>query len=188
MTVIVLSGYARAGKDTVADILVQDHGYKKVAYADRLRECTYALNPIVAFKHDGPTFLQSVIDVYGWEGYKKSEYSDEIRRLIQRLGTEVGRNLISENVWVNATLASIEGQENVVISDGRFDNEVQPVRYRGGVSWGVTRDGVVALNNHSSENGVSESLIDYTLENNGTIEDLRQNVANMLQLSQRGSD
>lgn len=38
MTVIGLSGKARSGKDTIADYLVTQHGYTKVAFADTLKQ------------------------------------------------------------------------------------------------------------------------------------------------------
>ena len=41
--IIGLSGYAQSGKDTVANILVQHYGYKRVAFADKIRECLFAL-------------------------------------------------------------------------------------------------------------------------------------------------
>jgi dephospho-CoA kinase len=47
MTVIGLTGYAQTGKDTVGEILVRDHGFKRVAFADAVRECVYALNPLI---------------------------------------------------------------------------------------------------------------------------------------------
>jgi hypothetical protein len=48
--IIGLSGYARSGKDTVAELLVLNYGFKRMAFADGIRESLIALNPIL---HDG---------------------------------------------------------------------------------------------------------------------------------------
>jgi hypothetical protein len=46
MELVAFSGYARSGKDTAADALLP-LGFQRVAFADKLRECLYALNPTV---------------------------------------------------------------------------------------------------------------------------------------------
>jgi dephospho-CoA kinase len=81
--IIGLSGYARSGKDTVAELLVLNYGFKRMAFADGIREALSALNPIL---HDGMR-LNEVVKEYGWELAKSK---DEVRRLLQVLGTEVG--------------------------------------------------------------------------------------------------
>jgi len=98
MEIIALSGFARSGKDEVAKILVEDCGFMRVAFADKLREVLYALDPICGHSYydKSPDLItvQDVIDKYGWNGYKETEYGQEIRRLLQRLGTEAGRQTL----------------------------------------------------------------------------------------------
>ncbi len=89
--IIGLSGYARSGKDTVAELLVLNYGFKRVAFADGIRDALIALNPIL---HDGHR-LNEVVQMYGWDVAKAK---DEVRRLLQVMGTEVGRKLIHEDV------------------------------------------------------------------------------------------
>ena len=45
--IIGLTGYARSGKDTVAQILVDKFGFTRVAFADPIRDFCYQVNPIV---------------------------------------------------------------------------------------------------------------------------------------------
>jgi hypothetical protein len=100
MEIIGLSGFARAGKDETAKVLVEEFGFTQVAFADKLRDFLYALNPPVApskEKKGEMVLLQEVIDVYGWQGYKETEYGTEVRRQLQRLGTEAGRSL--DRLW-----------------------------------------------------------------------------------------
>ena len=63
--IIGISGYARSGKDSVANILVQDFGFERRAFADKLREALYALNPIIAYDWDlaRPIYLGEVISM-----------------------------------------------------------------------------------------------------------------------------
>jgi hypothetical protein len=144
MFILGLSGYARSGKDTFADLLVAEFEFQKTAYADRLREALYTLNPIVVangehhgpvpYGYGGPVYrsLQSVIDEYGWEGYKTSPFSLDVRRLIQVMGTEVGRGIAGEDVWVAATFRNLDLSKNTVITDVRFPNEAQAIKDNGG--------------------------------------------------------
>ena len=49
--IIGLTGYARSGKDTVAKILVDNYGYKRIAFADKIRELLVEINPILENGH-----------------------------------------------------------------------------------------------------------------------------------------
>lgn len=160
MEIIALSGYARSGKDEVARVLVQDHGFVQVAFADKLREVLYALNPIVqqqrvttmSLESDYQNiYVQDVIDSYGWDHYKGSPWGPEIRRLLQRLGTEAGRQTLWDTIWIDAALADLDENDKVVISDARFINEFEAVTERGGKVWRIHRPGVGPANEHASE-------------------------------------
>lgn len=180
--IVGLSGFARAGKDEVANILVRDYGYQRVAFADKLREFIFAVNPVVP-REDGMAwmYLQGVINQYGWDGYKDTPYGAEIRRLLQRLGTEGGRRVLWDSIWIDAALTGLDESARVVVTDARFYNEFDAIRARGGDIWRVERPGVGPLNEHASEN----EAIDYpnfklTLFNDGTLEDLIARVASIV--------
>jgi len=182
--IIGLSGYARSGKDEAAKILVEEFGFTRVAFADKLREVLYALDPIVAPSKERyfvgskvVVTLQEVIDVYGWDKYKESEYGPEIRRLLQRLGTEAGRQALWDTIWIDATLTGFDADAKVVVSDARFFNEFDAIRERGGEIWRIEREGVGPTNNHPSET----EAVDYPyfatyIHNDGTLEDYRKSV------------
>lgn len=178
--IIVLSGFARTGKDTAAAVLVESFGFKQIAFADKLREAVYALNPLIRQSWTSnivgelvsyDTHLQDVIDAYGWNGYKESVYSDEVRRLLQRGGTEMGRQTLGKNIWVDALLNDINPEDDIVIPDGRFFNEFDAVIGAGGYVWRIDRAGVGPLNDHASEmEAINYPNFSLRLNNNGTKE------------------
>lgn len=184
MTIIGLSGFARTGKDEVAKILVEEHGFTRVAFADKLRDFLYALNPFVLGEYEGMghmhtalTPLQSVIDEYGWGGYKETMFGPEIRRLLQRLGTEAGRQTLWDSIWIDSAFANLDS-DKIVVTDARFYNELDAIRERGGKIWRVERPGVGPLNEHASENeATSYPNFAATIMNNGTLEDLKVKVS-----------
>lgn len=127
--VIALTGYAGVGKDTVADILVRDHGYTKLSFADKVKELLLAINPwIIVPEFGGPARLQALINTMGWNKAKRGY--PEIRRLLQELGTET-RNIVDDEAWIFPILeriTDVDASEKIVISDLRFENELKALR------------------------------------------------------------
>lgn len=167
--IIGLSGYARSGKDTVASFLLEQ-GYQRRAFADLLRNAVYELDPLL----DGGARVRNIVDLLGWEA-AKVQYP-EVRRLLQRMGTEAGRNLLGENVWVDATLAKMAPDTRYVITDVRFPNEADAIRARGGMIWRVNRPNFGPLNSHASEVSMDGYRCDFYINNNGDLEELRRQV------------
>jgi hypothetical protein len=163
---IGLSGYAGAGKDEVAKILAP-RGWRRASFADPLRAALYALNPRI---HGTP--LRFLVDVLGWDSVKRDH--PEARELLQRMGTEVGRNLFGQDFWVEQALAAIEREDGTqyVFTDCRFPNEAEAVRARGGRVWRIERPGVVAVNAHPSETSLDDYRFDAVIANDGTLEAL----------------
>jgi hypothetical protein len=132
-----------------------------VAFADPVREMVLALNPIFG-PHDYR--VADVVSVIGWDAAKR--YSGEIRGLLQRMGTEAGRRVLGENVWVDAAgyrICSIfDDGGKVVLTDTRFPNEYEFVRDMGGVVVQVVRTGCEGLN-HESEKHYGEFAPDYEI-------------------------
>jgi hypothetical protein len=188
MEIIALSGYARSGKDEAAKVLVEQFGFKQVAFADKLRQFLYALNPMIDkyYTEDwpngdqpNPVMLQGVIDHYGWDGYKETKYGREIRRLLQRLGTEGGRKTLWDSIWIDAAFTGLPDDAKIVVSDARFFNEFDAVRERGGYIWRIERPGVGPVSDHPSETEATNyDKFSLYLDNNGTLEDWHELVAN----------
>jgi hypothetical protein len=174
VTVIGIAGWARSGKDTVANYLVENEGYTKISFSTPMKEAMYRLNPRITINEIVNQPLRIGVDVYGWEGLK--ERSPDIRGLLQRFGTEVGRNMFSENFWVDYALNSVVDGTKVVIADVRYPNEADAIKALGGKVYRVDRDGVGPANEHASENALEGYEFDGTIHNQGNLEGLYYNV------------
>ncbi|MFE4681579.1 hypothetical protein ACFRNJ_12175 [Streptomyces sp. NPDC056721] len=178
---IGLHGHAGVGKDTVAKIL-EKYGYTPVAFADRLREALYVLNPLVEEGYGGTEYrIQYLVDTYGWDSVKRN--SPEVRRLLQVLGTEVGREMIGQNVWVDSLFKNLEEDKKYVFTDVRFVNEHQAVDSRLGLLIKIERPGTEPANDHKSEQGLPDLWFDATIVNDGTLKDLNTKVREILRLA-----
>jgi hypothetical protein len=175
---IGLTGVARAGKDSVGRILVEERSFVRVSFADKLRAVALGADPYVRIDYvdQGGTpilfheRLSKVVEVDGWERAK--EHAD-VRRLLQRLGTEGVRQNLGMDTWVDAAMADLEDGGKYVFTDVRFVNEAVAIHAAGGSVWRVERDGYGPVNAHASDAGLPESLIDLTIYNNWTLDDLR---------------
>lgn len=178
---IGLSGWARAGKDTCAQHLVEKYGFERHGFADALRESLYALNPWIRLTQEearavfgaragGPALirLRELVDRVGWEAAKSCA---EVRESLQHLGKEGGRDVIGEDVWVRALLRRYAGGR-WVISDVRFPNEANAIADLGGSILRVHRLGFGPLNDHASETSLDDYRFDAHVNNVGTLEDL----------------
>jgi len=165
--IIGLTGYAQSGKDTFASILVEKYGYSRIAFADKIRDFLYGINPMVACSPTG--YLQDLVNLVGWD---KAKQEPQVRRLLQDLGISA-RDLISEDIWVNAALSSVSKDQRVVVTDVRFENEAAMIKSMGGQLWRVKRSGVGPVNDHVSESEMDGYKVDQIFVNNGTLEELQ---------------
>jgi hypothetical protein len=175
--IIGLSGYARSGKDTIANILVEE-GFKRVAFSDALQKCMIAFNPIIDWDlvNNVPIRYVDLVEELGYD--KCKELYPEFRRSLQFMATEVGRNTFDENIWLNFVTDRINAEPNQdwVITDCRFRNEIKAVEDAGGFIWRVMRYGYNGANNHISEHELDNYNFDEIIFNNGSIDDLKEKV------------
>lgn len=177
MVNIGFMGYARSGKDTAGDHLVQTYGYERVSFADPVRESLFALDPIVGdAPSDAGLRLATVVAMHGWEEAK--DCYPEVRTLLQRHGTDAMRGVMGDDVWVNLAARKVvearRAGKNVVVTDCRFPNEVKMLREWGFRLVWVDRPGVEPVNGHASEVGVYPHDADVVLPNNSSVDVLRE--------------
>ena len=176
---IGLTGYAGSGKDTVRDALAR-HGYIGMAFADPIRQMLRKLfdQAGVAYGYmDSRELKESIIPQLGVS----------YRHLAQTLGTEWGR-AVAPDLWLRIADGFIkdtnsagelwsDGVPLFAISDVRFANEAQWVRDRGGVVWRINRPQAAAVREHSSEEEVGRIQVDAEIDNSGSLDELKLNVA-----------
>ena len=181
---IGLSGWATAGKDSVADVLTRLYGYERVSFADNLKAFVREVDPVVH-----PTVLGDEYPIDGIEGLRASHLvtsrgdteakkNREYRRLLQAVGTKA-REFFGEDVWVNAAFRTLEDGQ-YVISDCRFKNEAKAIQDRGGLVLRVMRPGVEAVNDHISEHDLDDWAFDGYVMNDGSLLDLEGEVQRVL--------
>ena len=162
---IGIAGRARAGKDTAKELIIDImrdkrgevyHGYE---FARPIKEACR----VIFGWNDEHLYgsLKESID---------SLYNVSPRYAMQTLGTEWGRDTINKSIWANRAKRELENANgNLIISDVRFENEVNFIHDNGGViieviSVGQTQHEVIeGSNSHESEGGVSHLLTENDL-------------------------
>jgi hypothetical protein len=174
--VIGIAGRAGAGKNLAASMIP---GAVSVGLADPLYAGISAMFGV----------SESVLRARSLKERPLPPFGVTVRRLLQTLGTEWGRDSIATDIWIrllDQRIADLEsrGVQVVAVSDVRFANEAEYVRRRGGVVWLVRRPGTEAPADHSSEAcGIDADVV---IDNAGTAEDLRGQVtAAFLRATQR---
>lgn len=185
---IGLCGYAGAGKDTAAQVLIEEFYFQRVAFADPMKAALLALDPYIpGLPGEGFVRLATFCESRDWAEVK--EYP-EVRRLMQMIGTEVGRNLFDPEIWVKLAARKITSTlsvGNTVVTDVRFPNEARLIKEHGGVLVRVSRKGFSAVNEHLSDRASENWNYDHHIENNSTVDDLHQKMKDLfaqIQLSE----
>lgn len=175
--ILGLVGYGKAGKDEVADVLT-DGGFVKIGMSDALHECLLILDPIIGLaprlaELSGQPQLIRYAEFCNSMGYTFAKGSPEVRELLQRMGTEVGRNRLFEDIWVNEMLKKAADHPKVVVTGIRYVNEASACTHL----WHISRIGHNAVNDHSSEelahaHNPMNLPYNYRIYNDGTLAQL----------------
>jgi hypothetical protein len=167
---IIGLGYkARAGKDTIADYLVKNHRFKKIAFADALKRGCMEIFGLTHEQCYGD--LKEVVDDF-WKATP--------RYILQKVGTECLRNGYDPDIWIKSVQKAVTNGERWVISDVRFINEARAVSMWGGSVVRVDRSVAGAtggVERHASEVELdSYNDWDVIIKNNGTFQELYDRV------------
>ena len=206
MRLVGLAGYAGVGKDTVARILAEEHGFRPFSFSDTLypevstafgvdigwlqdRAVKDSPRPEMAFaasKEEKFADLAAhvVMGAKPGDTISLKRYVEEFRlprtpRLVLQLwGTEYRRAqdpaywVKKAEEFVNRAWAPPLPFPSLVNTSVRFPNEVAFIRRCGGEVWNVVRH-IERPNDHIAEKGLEESMIDRTILNTGTLDELR---------------
>lgn len=176
-------GPSGSGKDTAADYLVKNSGFKKMSFADPLKRMVKEC------------FLLTDEQCYG----KDKETVDERwgcspREMFQVLGTEFGQYMLPELLpslkekmnprcfWVKHLLESLKKEKThcIVIADVRFKHEIEFLLKENAYLFRINRPNLKETRSHQSEEEWKDIDNDkiFTLVNDGSREDLYKKLDN----------
>jgi acetone carboxylase gamma subunit len=207
MAIIGLVGFIGAGKGTVGELL-RLHGYKQMSFAGALKDTASTMFGWDRDLLEGDTVESRVFREQKDEFWSsRFGYDFSPRLALQMLGTEAGRDVFHKDIWIYALENRIKKLPKVVITDTRFPNEIEFIRKNGGVivevkrgeqpEWVQTawhtnnqwlmKDDMPTMaekypNVHVSEWAWIGQKIDFTINNSGTLKDLKKGVDNLLTL------
>jgi hypothetical protein len=164
--VIGFAGYAGSGKNAAAEAL----GGVVIGFADPLYAGLAAMLGVT----------EEQLRARATKELPMAGIGKSPRDLLRTLGTEWGRELVREDIWIVRARQRIEdasqaGAAIVAVCDVRFPNEVAMVRELGGQVWWVDRPGVTC-GEHVSDRAVGPEDCDLVVDNSGTVEQLRWRV------------
>ena len=160
MIIMLCSELPQQGKDLVANYLVEEYGFTKLAFADKLKEICYQI---------------------GWNGEK-----DEKGRQLLIDIAETSKKY-NKTIWVKKVISKIlkDKDKNYVISDLRFKVEQQELTelFENIFTIGIKSD---VYGDNKFINSVSQIEFehlhkDFIIENNGKIKDIKKDVRNIME-------
>lgn len=164
MKIICISGKAQHGKDTSATIM------KELLETDGKR---------VLIAHYGDLVKYVCRTFFGWDGNK----DEKGRTILQYVGTDIVREQRPE-FWVDFIVDILnlfkDEWDYVLIPDCRFPNEIERMKkeFTFASSLRITRDNFISplseeQQKHLSETSLDDYEFDFTIHNNGTLNDLK---------------
>ena len=204
--IIGVCGFIGSGKDTIADYLVNVHGFRRESFANTLKDAVAAV-----FGWDRVMLEGRTKEAREWREQIDPWWAERLnmpnltpRWVLQYWGTEVCRRSFHDDIWI----ASVENKlrrtkDNIVISDCRFPNEIASIKSAGGVVLRVVRGPepdwynlameenlngseaakfeLIKRKVHASETAWVGTDFDYTLDNNSTLDSLFNQVETVVQ-------
>lgn len=208
--IIGICGFIGSGKDTIADYLVNFHGFRRESFANTLKDAVSAV-----FGWDRELLEGRTKEARKWREQVDPWWAERLdmpdltpRLMLQLWGTEVCRKGFHDDIWI----ASLENKlrnskDDVVITDCRFPNEIASIKNAGGrvirvvrgpepdwyedalsankgpshIGWAISRDSLYKLKIHASETSWVGTEFDQVLDNNSTLDHLYKQVENLVQ-------
>ena len=204
--IIGICGFIGSGKDTIADYLVNLHHFRRESFASTLKDAVSQVFGWDRTMLEGRTkqAREWREQVDPWWAQRLGIPHLTPRYILQQWGTEVCRKNFHDDIWIASLENKLRNsRDDVVISDCRFPNEIAAIKQSGGMVVRVIRgpepewyDAAVSRNRgpdgnspwslsgrklaqvgvHDSETAWVGTRFDVVLDNNGTLDDLYQQV------------
>jgi len=208
--IIGVCGFIGSGKDTVADYLVNLHHFRRESFANTLKDAVSAVFGWDRTMLEGRTKQarewREQVDPWWAERLKIPHLTP--RWILQNWGTEVCRKGFHDDIWIASLENKLRNStDDVVISDCRFPNEVRAIKAAGGrvvrvvrgaepewydaavsrnqgpngnANWALSARKLEQLGVHASETAWVGTKFDAVLDNNGTLDDLFQQIMHLV--------
>jgi len=193
--IIGVCGLIGSGKGTVADMLVAEHGFVKVSFADKLKDAVsemfdWSRDMVEGDTNESREWREKVDEFWT----KETGRQITPRLVLQEFGTECMRQGFYDGIWVSLVKKRIldNPTTNFVVPDTRFPNEIKMIQELGGNVWWVRRgqlpgwfvdyriSAVEPRDIHSSEWAWGRTDFDQIIDNNETVSELRNRVVDLL--------
>ena len=165
--IIGITGLKRSGKDTTAYYLHKKYNYDIFHFAEPLKDMITALLANVDCN-----------DNYFTEYHKEEiipTINQSYRSLAQTLGTEWGRNMMDNDLWIRILEFNSQWSNYIVIPDLRFNNEAKWIADNNGIILKIVKDTGLS-DTHASESGIYDNYISHYIYNDSTIDDLYKQI------------
>lgn len=177
-TVILLSGFKRAGKDFIAQAL-QDHIKKEsyiLSFAEPLKDI---ICETIEISHEELDYYKNnEISLYGYDDNTpfydadptgQYAYHTNYRSMLQRFGSEAMKKWFGDSVWADLMLTRLHKDNLYIIPDWRFNIEYDVLKEHCNLITVRINDDNLSSDGHSSEEEILDFRFDYVVDN--TIKD-----------------
>jgi hypothetical protein len=207
--IIGICGFIGSGKDTVADYLVNFHEFRRESFANTLKDACAAVFGWDRTMLEGRTkeAREWREQVDPWWAERLNMPNLTPRWILQYWGTEVCRKSFHDDIWIASLQNKIRtSKDSVVISDCRFPNEIQAIKDAGGsilwvkrgalpewyndacdmnagpkcTNWSLASTRMAERGIHASETAWLGTKFDHIIDNNGSIDDLYNQIKNLV--------
>jgi hypothetical protein len=185
MIIVGICGFIGSGKDTIADILIKERGFIKLSFASALKDAVSIIFGWDRAMLEGATKesreLREKVDE--WWSQRLSIPSLTPRYVLQHLGTDIFRDKFHPDIWLASLerkLSNCPKNSLIVITDCRFQNEISLLKKLGARMVQVDRPVIMNSLIHTSETSWLETEFDVVINNNSTLDILREEVLNTI--------
>ncbi len=199
MTIIAICGFQSSGKDTIAEYLISNYNYKKLSFASVLKDIVAIMFGWPRDKLEGLTVEDRAWreEIDEWWANALNIPNLSPRYVLQYFGTELFRVHWHQDIWLKVVEKKLMDYENIVITDCRFPNEMEMLKKYGAKfvhihrkmpewfkSYQEGNDNIAETNKlHQSEKEWIRFKPDYVIDNNGTLDELYEQVYKLLYIN-----